>query len=122
MIFGGLCGTFCLGFSNFQIGSNCIYIVIVIKKVMSVQTNIDSENKCFRDSHSSALRYFTHFPTLLFCVVFVFSEQNQQGACNRQRNLHLSKAYLHKASTIYLLYTSVQVIQEDRYGKEQMAQ
>lgn len=102
-------------------GSNYIHTVIAIKKVMAVETNIDSKNKCFRDSHSSTSRYFTHFSTLLFCVVFVFGEQNQQGAGNRQRNLHLSKTYSYKASTIYLLYTSVQVVQEDRYSKEQMA-
>lgn len=76
VIFGGLCGTFYLGFSNFQMKSNCIHIVIAIKKAMEVQTNIDSENKCFRESHSSASRYFTHFPTLLFYVVFVFGKQN----------------------------------------------
>lgn len=68
---------------------------------------------------SKEIRYF---PTSILWVFLLFSNQTNWKEVKKEKYASTSRDKLGKASTIYLLHTSVQVVHSTRYREEHMAE
>lgn len=87
-------------------------------EVLSTSSDIDYS----RLSNLLLPRYYSKLSTLLIFAVVICKTQGKQSVGKKPREIYLSTECLARASTIYLVYTSIQVLHTKWYIEDYMAQ